>query len=236
MEILPLSLRRCIRCSVDKPTDQFYAYLTTHDKICKTCRVEINVARKIHRREWKSSRINLLPMDADSVAIRAFRSKYVKQENGCWVWIGGTDRGYGVFRDNGELHRATAWIYTRTYGPIPEGREMCHTCDNPPCVNLAHIYAGTHAENMRDMAERTIRKSWSLSGKTKPWAKLNESTVMAIYDAAGKQRDVAKMFGVCQRTVSKIKRKIEWSHVTDKEARIMIRALVQAAEAGESRL
>jgi hypothetical protein len=48
-------------------------------------------------------------------------------------------------------HRA-AWILKK--GPIPKGLSVCHTCDNGLCVNVEHLYLGTHAQNMRDMAER----------------------------------------------------------------------------------
>ena len=76
--------------------------------------------------------------------------------DGCWDWRGGCQvSGYG-------------WINSRTYGstyahrvshelfigPIPDGLHVLHSCDRPVCVQPKHLSAGTHAQNMREAAER----------------------------------------------------------------------------------
>jgi hypothetical protein len=72
----------------------------------------------------------------------------------CWPYSGGsTPGGYGIFslgsRSAGArgAHRVA---YELTSGPIPEGRLVCHRCDNPPCCNPAHLFVGTYADNNRD--------------------------------------------------------------------------------------
>lgn len=99
-------------------------------------------------------------------------------------------------------------------GPIPAGMKICHTCDNPPCVNPAHLFVGTDADNMADMA-RKGRASKNLTkvytrGNEHHNAKLTDEQVGELrreYEAGGtSQSRLAVKFGVSQALVSKIVR------------------------------
>lgn len=73
----------------------------------------------------------------------------------CWQWTASKDRrGYGRFRLPTCHIGAHRIAYELTFGPIPEGLEVCHTCDNPGCVNPSHLVLGTHADNMRDSRDK----------------------------------------------------------------------------------
>lgn len=79
--------------------------------------------------------------------------------NSCIVWGGAVDRdGYGTVNVR-SLKTKSGWMtamahrlaYADKYGPIPAGLVVCHTCDNPPCINPDHLFVGTQSDNVRDM-------------------------------------------------------------------------------------
>lgn len=77
--------------------------------------------------------------------------------NTCWEWPKGrTNQGYGLFQitmpDGRKESRAHRVAYLFAYGAIPQGYEVCHTCNHKPCCRPSHLYAGTHAQNMQDAA------------------------------------------------------------------------------------
>jgi hypothetical protein len=73
----------------------------------------------------------------------------------CVLWTGHRDPGgYGRMNLPGTTRGAHRVAWEVAHGPIPEGMLVLHTCDNPRCCNPAHLKLGTHAENMRDKAER----------------------------------------------------------------------------------
>ena len=86
-----------------------------------------------------------------------FWSKVDKTE-GCWLWTGALEsNGYGRFslHLDGEPRRwgVHALAYTLTYGFVPEGHQVNHTCGNRACVNPDHLYSGTQSMNMVDSIE-----------------------------------------------------------------------------------
>lgn len=93
---------------------------------------------------------------------RLFWSRVNKRgKNECWEWIGSLCafgknnlQHRGRLKHNGKNVRAHRLSYELNIGPIPPDAWVLHMCDNPLCVNPAHLYLGDHARNMRDMAER----------------------------------------------------------------------------------
>lgn len=138
---------------------------------------------------------------------------YVRKADGCWIWTGRREVfGYGsmsVKRRNVKAHR---YSYELHIGPIPPGVYVCHRCDNPPCVNPAHLFLGTQADNMADAAA----KGRVEYGERHHTARLTASGVVDARRrvAAGEMvKDVARELGVTHSTLSNAIRRKTWRHV-----------------------
>lgn len=136
----------------------------------------------------------------------------------CWLWQGAryAPNGYGklVQRNPSKEHRAHRLSYEIHNGAIPAGLEICHHCDNPPCCNPAHLFLGTHADNMHDMIVKGRRTC--AHGKQHPRAKLRDDDVRVIrlLNASGiSQTALGAQYGIPQSAVSSIIRGKTWKHV-----------------------
>lgn len=145
-----------------------------------------------------------------------------KQSDECWEWTGRRNAdGYGVitvrshpvFRCREQLAHRVSWYLGA--GSLPDGAQVLHRCDNPPCINPSHLWLGTPRDNMRDCAAKGRTGGGGPRGESSPHAKLTEEQVRRIRELAGivAQRKIAKLFGVCQTTVGKIIRSENWRAV-----------------------
>jgi hypothetical protein len=159
----------------------------------------------------------------------------------CWEWVARrTHDGYGQFRTGGKgspnqhAHRC-AWALTHGYWP-PSDVLVCHTCDNRPCCNPAHLFLGSPADNSADMVAkgrqrqgarppgagcgarnaRYTHPETTARGERNGWARLTADDIREmrrLRDEGWLQKDLARKFNTPQTNVSRIIRRRAWAHV-----------------------
>lgn len=134
----------------------------------------------------------------------------------CWIWTAAAkEGGYGVMRPEGQrtgptvkAHRVSLILAGRDPGDL----KVLHSCDNPPCVNPAHLRPGSQAENMRDALDRN-----RIAVGSRVWsAKLTEAAVVEIWqliDSGAAVGYIAARYGVKPGTIYHIRRGDTWRHV-----------------------
>lgn len=133
----------------------------------------------------------------------------------CWVWTAATkEGGYGVMRPTGQrsgpsikAHRVSLMLA----GVDIDGKVVRHRCDNPPCVNPAHLLAGTQMQNARD----TVQRGRIAKGERRS-TKLTEADVRSIRARAADgdlHRVIAADYSVARSNVTRIVNRQGWAHV-----------------------
>lgn len=136
--------------------------------------------------------------------------------DGCWHWLGNSlPSGYGrvsISRLYSSPQNAHRVAYSHFVGDIGDTC-VCHTCDNPGCVNPDHLFLGTHKENMRDRDNKG--RCFLGRGENHPFAKLTEQDVLRIRDIYQYKTnaEIAKEYNVSTAVISQINRRETWKHI-----------------------
>jgi len=135
----------------------------------------------------------------------------------CWEWTHlQNSTGYGRFSLSDKTHLAHRVSYQIFVASIPEGKVVCHQCDNRLCVNPAHLWLGTQSDNISDAVKKGRIHRPDTRGAQNGNTPLTEPDVVAIKRALGagsRQKDLAQSFCVDVSTISNIKLGKTWSHI-----------------------
>lgn len=145
-----------------------------------------------------------------AVSDPAFWSR-VDRSGDCWEWRGYRDRqGYGMVTRTAIspspllVHR---YVWMRLHGPIEAGVVIRHRCDNPPCVNPAHLLHGSQADNIKDRQVRGRHRPGRLLGEKHPAHKLTLTQVIeirALWRWGVPVRSLAGEYGVHPATIDAV--------------------------------
>jgi hypothetical protein len=146
----------------------------------------------------------------------------------CWMWTGcHVQSGHGQLWVDGKMRSATHVALQLAGTPVPAGLFACHHCDNPPCVNTAHLFIGTAADNSADMS----RKNRNRKGNDHPFhlhpelvkrgeevggARLCTADVVEIRRLRGRGhslKQIGRMYDVSWTTIRSIDQGKTWRHV-----------------------
>lgn len=163
---------------------------------------------------YSSIETDLRPIPAITVDVQCRFWLYVdrKSEEECWNWIGYKNQdGYGRFSIRGSPYYTNRVSY-KLHVCEPTYLLVCHECNNPACVNPAHLYLGTDSDNSKYIffsGRRNMRGSNNVN------AVLDEREVVIIRQLlrSNTQQIIADKFGVTRALISQIHRGVAWTHV-----------------------
>lgn len=184
--------------------------------VCRNCGVEFRY--KPSRKSQFCGKQCYISWVSAPLGVRFLRHLSGPTDTGCIEWTAKRNHnGYGIMLVTGSgdkkiLTHRVAWEIAN--GPIPAGMYVLHRCDNPPCVNIEHLFLGTLADNNRDKYEKGRCPRGERCGKSN----LTDDDIREIrrlYETGSlSQQAIAEQFGIVQQSVHKIVAHKRWTHVT----------------------
>ncbi|MCG7598813.1 HNH endonuclease [Halomonas sp. McH1-25] len=156
--------------------------------------------------------MNITPTD-----IARFEAAFDRGEHEeCWPWKKATQYGYGRLRIDGKVRKATRVAYLLHYGELPDDKFVCHSCDNPSCVNPHHLWLGTPKENQHDAQLKRRKPVIRNRGKKNANSVLNdldvEIVLYLIFRGYG-DKQIAARLSVSKTTIANIRADRAWVHL-----------------------
>ena len=155
---------------------------------------------------------------------RFFKRVQIEGDDECWEWTGSRNKAewHGQWRNAAgqiELTHRAAWRLMR--GDIPGKLFVLHRCDNPICVNPAHLWLGTQADNLKDMWEKGRARPGVSLGEKHGMSKLVPDQVIDIKASNQSGVSLAKKYNVSQTTICDIRKGRIWKHLNVEEEIIL---------------
>jgi len=184
-----------------------------HD-LCPLC------GKKKRKESQRCRQCQLCAWPTIPLAVRFWRHVDKRGPDECWPWTGGhTRKGYGVFHDVPN-HQTTAhrmaWQLANGR-PVPDGLEVCHRCDNPPCCNPTHLWIGTVRDNALDMVAKGRQNIGDRRGEKCGNSILTNAEVVAIREYVKcyprSRSMIARTYNVCRSCIENVVTRKTWSHI-----------------------
>lgn len=139
-----------------------------------------------------------------------------KGDSECWNWVGSVKHGYGNLHNDKRNIGSHKLSYILHRGKVPEGKEVCHRCNNRACVNPNHLYVGTHKQNMQQV---TADKRWlrmDHRGEKNNSAKIKATDVPIIRKLYSmgkyKKKQLAHLYNISISQIGRIINKRAWNY------------------------
>lgn len=205
-------MKICLRCFELK---EMY-----HGRDCRECRTKYLMVKR-HERERKICPVCKIEHNVFGTIECCDKCKILnrhKKVNGCWEWQGKLNNdGYGSFQKTINGIKTELRAHRRSYeifrGEIPEGMQVCHSCDNPSCCNPEHLWIGTPKENTQDCIKKGRLNSQK---RAKSAGKIKEDEVREIrelYKQGVSRKEIQEKFKISQSQVSGILTFKFWKYV-----------------------